>query len=162
MFMKSGGYQEARRLLIKKYGNHDRVAASFIDRLMRWPFVKADDVSSLDRLAVEMRTCLNAVDSLMETNHELDHPKTMKRLLERLPFTIQERWRREVDKLREMRGRSPVFSDLVSLVEVEARIASNTAFGRQSSTGRKFQLQRLRNPERPGRNATTPAAETLK
>ena len=131
MFMKSGGYQEARRLLIKKYGNHDRVAASFIDRLMRWPFVKADDVSSLDRLAVEMRTCLNAVDSLMETNHELDHPKTMKRLLEKLPFTIQERWRREVDKLREMRGRSPVFSDLVSLVEVEARIASNTAFGRQ-------------------------------
>ena len=132
MFMKSGGYQEARRLLMKRYGNHNRVTESFIDRLMKWPLVKADDVSGLDRLAVEMRTCHNAVDSLMGTSNELDHPKTLKKVLEKLPFAIQERWRREVDSLSEKEGRSPLFSDLVNLTEVEARIASNASFGRQA------------------------------
>ena len=59
--------------------------------------MKADDVGGLDRLAVEMRTCHNAVDSLMGASRELNHPKTVKRVLEKLPFAIQERWRRQVD-----------------------------------------------------------------
>ena len=132
MFMKVGGYQEARRLLTKRYGNPDKVSDSFIDRLMRRPLVKADDVDELDRLAVELRTCHNAVSSLMGTSHELDHPKTMRKILEKLPFAIQEKWRRKVDSLAEVDERPAVFSDLVSLVEVEARIASNAAFGRQA------------------------------
>ncbi|XP_043219160.1 uncharacterized protein LOC122380240 [Amphibalanus amphitrite] len=131
MFMKTGGYEEAKRLLMKRYGNPDRMAESFIDRLVHWPLVKGDDVAGLDKLAVEMRACHNAVDSLKGASHELNHPKTMKKILEKLPFAIQEKWRREVDRLAEGEGRSALFSDLVSLMEVEARIASNAAFGRQ-------------------------------
>ncbi|KAF0297871.1 MFS-type transporter SLC18B1 [Amphibalanus amphitrite] len=90
----------------------------------------ANDVAALDRFALELRTCENAVGSLLR-GHELDHPKTLRKLLEKLPFSVQERWRRHVDKIKERSGRFVNFSDLVSFVEVEARVASNSAFGRQ-------------------------------
>ncbi|XP_043222567.1 uncharacterized protein LOC122381883 [Amphibalanus amphitrite] len=130
MFMSSGGYQEARRLLLKRYGNPQKMTESFIERLMAWPQVRNDDVTALDRLAVELRTCSNAVGSLGGAD-ELNHPKTLRRLLEKLPFSIQEGWRREVDRIAERNERQASFTDLVNFVEVEARIASNSSFGRQ-------------------------------
>ena len=131
MFMKTGGYDEATKLLKKRYGNPEKMSESFIDKLLSWQPVKAEDVHGLDRLSVELRTCLNAVDSLSGASNELNHPKTMKKILDKLPFAIQERWRRAVDKLADQDGRTAMFSDLVNLIEIEARVASNTAYGRQ-------------------------------
>ena len=136
MYLPSGGYREARGLLQRRYGNPDRVADAFVDRVLDWPVLKAEDVAGLDRFALELRTCLNAVGGLLPENNELDHPKTMIRLLEKVPYSLQDRWRRRMDGLTEREGRRARFSDLVAFIEEESRIASDPTFGRQVFTRR--------------------------
>ena len=132
LYLPSGGYQQARYLLQKRYGDPEKVADTFVDRILSWPVVKADDVAGMDRFALELRTCLNAVQGLLPESNELDHSKTLKRLLEKVPYHIQERWRRKVDSLKEIERRGAKFRDLVLFIEVEARIGSNASFGRQA------------------------------
>ena len=146
MQMVANGYTKARSLLEKKYGDPEKIGDSFINKLMNWPTVKADDVATLENFALELQTCANAVGSLKQGMHELDNPKTLRKLLEKLPFTLQERWRREVDNVKVKFSRSVSFSDLVRFVEVEARIASNSSFGRQM-------FQRSTNPRKKEKNA---------
>ena len=134
LHMKKDGYKTARQMLESRYGEMEKVADTFISKLLDAPIVKADDVVALDHFALELKTCENAVGGLQregQRSHELDHPKTLLRILEKLPFSVQERWRRHVDRIKEKDGRFVCFSDLVSFVEVEARVASHSAFGRQ-------------------------------
>ena len=136
MYLPSGGYREARCLLQKRYGDPDKVANAFVDRVLNCPVLKADDVAGLDRFALELRTCFNAVGGLRPENNELDHPKTMRRLLEKVPYSLQDRWRRRMDGFSEREGRRSMFGDLVLFIEEESRIASDPTFGRQVFTKR--------------------------
>ena len=69
MYLPSGGYREARCLLQKRYGDPDRVSNAFVDRMLNWQVVKPEDVAGLDRFALELRTCLNAVGGLLPENN---------------------------------------------------------------------------------------------
>ena len=40
-------------------------------------------------------------------------------VVEKLPFHLQERWRKEVDMIREQRNRRVPFSDFVEFIETE-------------------------------------------
>ena len=50
-------------------------------------------------------------------------------LIFKLPYNMRERWRRVVDDIMELQGRPVKFDDLVSFIDLEARIATNPVFG---------------------------------
>lgn len=61
----------------------------------------------------------------------LDHPQNLQSLVKKLPFSLQERWRREVIKVRELKS-VPVFSNFVSFIKAEAKVATDPVFSRQA------------------------------
>ena len=127
----SEGYKEARRLLERRYGDSERIATAYVNKVLEWKNIKADDVSSLDEFSIMLTNCKNAVTRVKFGMNELENPKTMRKILEKLPYYMQERWRRVVHKITESKLRSVNFNDIVEFIDEEARIQSNPLFGRQ-------------------------------
>ena len=88
---------------------------------MNWPTVKVDNINAMDDFSIALRTCYNSLADTVSGVSELDHPKTMRRILEKLPLNIQDRWCRFADGV-DQKNRVVAFKDLVEFVEREARI----------------------------------------
>ena len=126
------GYAKARELLDRRYGNKDQVSAAYVERILSWPSIARDDVHKLDEFSIELASCLNAMSGMDCGLVQLDNPKTIHTLLEKLPFSLQERWRRIVDEILNKHNRAVRFRDLVSFVEEEVRIMMNPVYGKQT------------------------------
>ena len=128
------GYQEARRLLHKRYGNEENICAAHIEKLMTWPTIKPDNISGLQNFAVALMVCDSVMSNMPPGLRETDHPRTLRKIVEKLPFSLHDRWRRLADAAMENERRRVTFSDLVDFVDKEARVAANPLFGRQMMT----------------------------
>jgi len=62
----------------------------------------------------------------------LDHPRNLQSMVTKLPFTLQDRWRRAANKTRVARGAIPSFADSVNFVNAEAGIAPDPVFSREA------------------------------
>ncbi|XP_043222648.1 uncharacterized protein LOC122381925 [Amphibalanus amphitrite] len=130
------GYLEARRLLDRRYGDEDSITSAFVDMLVEWPQVKPGDLEGMDRLSLTLRSCNNVMSGISPGARETDHPKTMRKIIEKLPYNLQDQWRRLADHIHEQEHRRARFEDIVDFVEREVRIQTNPMFGRQHSVSR--------------------------
>ena len=48
---------------------------------------------------------------------ETDHPNTTRKIIEKLPYNLQDQWRRLVDYIHELEHRRAKFEDIVDIVE---------------------------------------------
>ncbi|XP_073987651.1 uncharacterized protein [Rhodnius prolixus] len=124
------GYAEARALLDRRYGNLEKIIPAYIGKILEWPDIKPDDVERLDDVAILLRGCKNAIAGRAFGKSELQDPKTLRKILKKLPFNAQERFRRRADEIMDVERRAVEFKDLVTFVETEARIGMNPLFGR--------------------------------
>ena len=141
------GYQEALRLLDRRYSNEAQTAQGLVDRMLAQVDMKSDDVASLDSFAIQLRGTLNALRNLPYGTGVVD-TKTMLKIIEKMPF-MADRWRREVDHIEHEEQRRTDFTDLVEFVEKEARIASNPTYGRHvlnPKTAKPVKEQRTNKP----------------
>ena len=127
----SEGYSEARRLLESRYGNAISAAAAYVEKIRRWPQIKGDDVEALDEFSIFLNACRNGMLGLPMSAREIEHPRIMREVLEKLSYSLQDRWRRVADPIICQQGRPVVFADLANFVADEARIAADPLFGRQ-------------------------------
>lgn len=125
------GYQEARRLLHKRYGNEEKISAAHIEKVLAWPNIKPDNIESLQNFAVTLMVCDSVMANMPVGLRETDHPRTPRKIVEKLPFHLHDRWRRMADSAMEKEQRRVTFSDLVEFVDREARVATNPLYGRQ-------------------------------
>ena len=95
------------------YGNQEKIVAAYIDKVISWPNIPAHNIDSFDEFSIILRTCLNATLSKTSVVNELEHPKTLLKILEKFPTQIKDRWRRKVDRISEKQQRSIKFEDLV-------------------------------------------------
>ena len=123
------GYREARRLLDKRYGDPEKVAASYIESILSWPNLTTSNVDGIDEFSIMLRNCLNAV-SRVEGDIELNHPKTMRDIVKKFPHEMRELWLRYVDEKVIRQKQKVRFFHLVEFIEDEARIGTNPQFGR--------------------------------
>ena len=121
------GYQQAIGMLNKRYGQPSNIAAAFMDRINSFNTIKANDVEALDRFALLLLSCKNALGS---SSHMMGDPRTMRALTSKLPETMLNSWRRHADDIEERQGRDVKFEDVVKFVGDEARIAANPTYGR--------------------------------
>ena len=133
----SEGYKRAREMLKKRYGNPERIVTAFVDRVLNWKDIGRDDVEGLDEFSVMLASCRNAVSCVPHGASELQNPETMRKILNKLPFNVQDRWRREADDIMTRKGREVTFNDLVNYIEREARVMKNPLFGKHLFSNRE-------------------------
>ena len=124
------GYDEARRLLEERYGSAYCLVDSYVDRLKLWPRILPGDVEGLDRLALFLVEVQNAMSSVPKG--ELEQPRTLREVVQKLPASLRDRWMREADrKMEQQKGAagSVEFKDLVGFLKKEVRILKNQVFG---------------------------------
>ena len=93
------GYTEARRLIDEKYGDPYNISNAFIKKMTEWPTLKPGDDNGLNRFSTFLTQCCSAMKSLSYLNI-LNHPHNLQTLVKKLPFHLQDRWRRVASKAR--------------------------------------------------------------
>ena len=77
-----------------------------------------------------LESCKNAFSNISLGSREIEHPKTIRTIMEKLPNYMQDRWRRRVYDINESECRGECFKDLVDIVTKEASILSNPLYGK--------------------------------
>lgn len=127
------GYTTAKELLKKHFGNEHKIATSYLDKVLSWPIIKAEDAEALQAYSVFLNGCLNAMSSV-EYLEELNHPTNMRAILSKLAYKTQERWRFKACELQDRYGTRPKFPELVEFINYQSRILSHPLFGSLNPT----------------------------
>ena len=155
------GYAEAKRLLDRRYGNLAQMALCLVDKLLAYPIIKSEDVEGLDSFAIHLRGSVNALKSLPHNAGSVD-VKTIRALVDKLPFYMQDKWRGAVDEIEQTSSRQATFNDFVNCIEVEAKIATNPSYGRlMFGAGRTIGNERERRTEPARQVAETSRVKLL-
>ena len=143
------GYTEARRLLQERYGQNYKIAAAHVKRLVDGPTIRTDDGPALQQFSIQLTSCVNTLKEIGYLN-KLDNPDNLKKIIDRLPYSMRVKWRDTVDQIVEREARDVTVADIMKFVTAKARAASHPIFGNVSSEGKTKQLpikQRTRGPK---------------
>lgn len=144
VYLKNG-YEEAIRLLNRRYRSLTKARLSLTEKLQKHPQIKYDDVEGIDCFSILLRGVYNALHA-QSADGQADS-STILLVLEKMPW-LADRWRRQVDRIENEREEQAGLKDLVEFVETEARIVNNPTYGRHK-------LARDRAPEREVKRAET-------
>ena len=125
---EDAGYQKARDLLKKSYGQSYRIASAFVDKLAKESAIKAEDGEALRRFSILLTSCKNTLQDIGYLN-KVDNPDTMKTIVNRLPYGLRQKWRDVADNITENQGREITIGDLSNFVTSKARAATHAVFG---------------------------------
>ena len=128
---RHSGYLEAKKLLNEKYGDPYKISNAYLKRINEWPCIRPGDELALDRFSIFLSQCRSAMATLTYLSI-LNHPHNLQSMVTKLPFTLQDRWRREANKRRVVSGVIPSFADFVNFVNAEAGIATDPVFSREA------------------------------
>ena len=133
-------YKAAMTQLEERYGDNKVIATAFIKKALDWPAVK--DAKSIDEFALFLVECQNAAES-MESSSVLDYPDNIKRLMQKLPIYMHDRWRNVVLRTKDAKGRVH-FKDFVTFVKTEAKKSNDPTYGSLSvsNTNRNVPVQK--------------------
>ena len=111
-------YQDAKQTLCDRYGNSVTLAETYRSKQMSWPTMKSGQ-DFLDFL----KSCQTATESI---SLSLDSIDDNKRILDKLPNDIVNRWNRIVDtRIYEDRRPFPTFKEFVQFLTPEIRIRNS-------------------------------------
>ena len=130
------GYEEAKRLLKRKYGKDYKITSAYMTKAANCRQIEANNGRAMNSYAVFLRSCSNTMKTL-ESMKEMDHPKNIKTLVEKLPEKFMDRWRRVVFNKQEKEGKTVKFDDVVKFVEEQAEIATDPVYGNDTEPRRK-------------------------
>jgi hypothetical protein len=150
------GYPTAVRELERRYGDTERIASAFVKKALEWPTVRSDDAKGLDNFCIFLTECENAVTSINAVK-VLEYSENLRRLVAKLPYYIQSKWRALVFDKREFSNNQATvqFSDLVTLIRREARKANDPIYGRDS-------LAQSDSPAKPAKSSSIPAGKAIR
>ena len=127
------GYQEARQMLEKHYGDPYIVSMSYINQALKWSPIKFDDSSGLKRFSLFLTRCYNAMKSISHMS-VLNHPTNMQAIVQKLPISLQNKWRDHVTSLRKHQ-RVADFADLSSFIAYASESANDPLYSRAALGG---------------------------
>ena len=147
------GYAQAVKLLSRRYDSQVQTVASLVDKILSLPALRLDDGDGLDDFGIYLRGCANALETLPDGLASVD-AKVIYKLLDKVPYHMVEGWRRRADTIEQEGKRSANFRDLVEFIEKEARIATNSSYGRQALFERVRKHDDKRSTQAPRRVVT--------
>ena len=130
MYMNpNDGYHEARQLLQTEYGDPFKVSVAYVNNVLSWPNIKADDGHALKDFSILLKRCLLAMDRISNMS-ELNNLSNMQAIVLKLPFYLQNKWREYASDQRHSKRRIVTFNDLVHFVSSAADSANDPVFGK--------------------------------
>lgn len=127
----SHGYTKAKSLLQEHFGDPYKVASAYMDKVLLWPMVKAEDVSALRAYSLLLQECCNSMGAAVS---DLNVPANMQTIVKKLPYKLRDHWRSAACAIQEKFHRRATFSDIVEFVERQVKVASDPLFGNIQDT----------------------------
>ena len=122
MLRSSTAFEEARALLEERYCNQFVVTEAFRDKLEDWPKVQGRDGKGLRRFGDFLQQCKAAMAE-MKGLEILNDTRENRKMLQKLPDWIVNRWTRLVADKKKKESIFPLFSEFVKFIVDEATIA---------------------------------------
>ncbi|KAK3745816.1 hypothetical protein QZH41_005679 [Actinostola sp. cb2023] len=122
------GYARARELLKSRYGQPFKIATAYIDKVLKTPLIKAEDARALQRYSVLLASCENTLTKIGYAS-KIDSPDTLRKIIEKLPFSLRDRWRATADDINEVKRRDVTIHDVDDFVTKKARAVNRPIFG---------------------------------
>ncbi|XP_070203650.1 uncharacterized protein [Littorina saxatilis] len=129
LMRKPEAFTSAMKMLEARYGNSFAIGQAFRTKLENWDTVRSEDPVALRLFSDFLRQCSVAQNEIGGL-HILDDAQYLKRMVDKLPKYIKNRWSRKVthDKVKHPE-RYPTFKELSDFVEEEAEISNEPVFG---------------------------------
>ncbi|XP_075340361.1 zonadhesin-like [Odontesthes bonariensis] len=127
----SHGYTKAKSLLLEHFGDPFKVAAAYMDKVLLWPIIKAEDIKALQAYSLLLRECCNSMGA---TASDLNVPTNMQTIVKKLPYKLRDRWRSVACDIQEKFHHRATFPNIVDFVERQVKIASDPLFGNIQDT----------------------------
>ena len=89
-------YKHARKLLDQKYGDKYTIATYALNRVLNRNSIWPEDSNRLEKLSIELTSCKTIINSLGYLN-SLNNNDTLLRIVHKLPYNLQESWRRQAN-----------------------------------------------------------------
>ncbi len=122
------GYSQARKLLYERFGNQHVISKAWIHKITEGPTLKPNDVTELRRYADIVRGCVVTLKAMGRIS-EIDNQLRMKKIVEKLPFNMQARWRQQAVGCMRATGEYPDIDHLAQFVEMIAEEVNDPVFG---------------------------------
>ena len=130
------GFNTAKELLTKEYGEPHKVTAAYMKELRAWQTIPPNNVKDLKKFYRFLLKCnSNRVGDTYLTL--LDNPETLRNLQLKLPFKLQERWRRKAVQHREMDGKELRLTNFLEFVRLECKVLEDPVYSQQEGEGSK-------------------------
>ena len=124
------GYRNAMELLRRQYGNPHMLLAAYRMEIKHMSPIKRGDISAFRKLFNFLIKCQSL--SRSSQNNPLDTPEIICMILFKFPVHLQDRWNRNILKIRRMHSREPQLFDLANFVEDEMTLVSDLFYSRDA------------------------------
>ena len=123
------GYERAKLLLDKQYGDKYRILSQYRNELKYWPKLKSYDAKGFRRFYSFLLKYKATMLSL-KTPSFADSPETIQKLQLILPPHLQERWNRKSYQIRRSKHKEASLDDFIMFVEEETALINDPTYSR--------------------------------
>ena len=130
VFRVNDGYEHAKNLLKRRFGDPHRVMNFYRKALENYNVIKPGDSASFENFYSFLLRC----GSLIEENlwNGFDSVDNLCLIVSKLPLYSRDKWNRLVLSLRKREFREPCFKDILNFVEEEMMVANDPLFSREA------------------------------
>eukprot|EP00914_Ancora_sagittata_P024501 GHVO01048959.1.p1 GENE.GHVO01048959.1~~GHVO01048959.1.p1 ORF type:complete len:712 (+),score=68.67 GHVO01048959.1:107-2242(+) len=122
------GYPTARKILRERFGDPFQLANSCLQAIFEVPPVKQGDCRQLQSFSDQINSCILTLKSLGKLS-EINSQEMIVKVLGKLPFFLQNRWRSEAVDVRRKTGTYPDFFEFARFVEKAANEINDPVYG---------------------------------
>ena len=92
------------------------INSRWLDQVTNGPCIKAEDAESIERLSILLSSCTNTLRSIGYSS-EIESPDNMRKIIDRLPPSLQVKWRKNADRILSVEGCEIRIEDISDFVE---------------------------------------------
>ena len=138
------GYETAKQMMHKLYGDTQRVIAAYRKEIKQWPQIKPGDAEAYRKFHNFLLKCENIAQ--LQTWNVLGAPEIMCMLLSKLPGGKRDKRSRRILLIRRRQGKQPELANFIDFVNDENLIVSDPVFckeGVEQYTDKKTKSRRV-------------------
>lgn len=126
------GYQLALNVLQQRFGQNAMIVQALKSSVVAGPRIRASDSASLLAFSDKIQNCYWSMREL--NSKELDCTTNLKLIYDRLPDSLQRKWRKEASFYREKtKGKEPTLKELCAFISAESQIENDPVYGANES-----------------------------
>ena len=151
-------YSEAKRILVERYGDPNRILGEYRKQLKAWPKVKPNDTAALRKF----QTFAIKYRSASRFNTDMQCTDVVQLLHSKLPSYLQNSWNRKASKIRKKRAKEAQVDDFLHWLSDEVDVATDPLYSRDVSyETAQADLSRTKPHQRPSRSTVYQSSTSL-